>query len=199
MASDILANLEYESITDEYELVETREYSEDNKSTEEWAKSLIKRKLSKIRKFADFITSKPNEESKLDKSFYKIRYTYQQKVSPSSTKTGQSRDFCKTMMARTGKGVVYRKEDIDNASFQGVNNNFGHKGQNYSLFRFKGGIYCGHYWREELYRMKSETEKYISRGKEVKSIPNEYQPKGSEYQEAGEAPTTWKDRGAYPN
>ena len=102
-------------------------------------------------------------------------------------------------MARTGKGVVYRKEDIDNASFQGVNNNFGHKGQNYSLFRFKGGIYCGHYWREELYRMKSETEKYISRGKEVKSIPNEYQPKGSEYQEAGEAPTTWKDRGAYPN
>jgi len=50
-----------------------------------------------------------------------------------------------------------------------------------------------------LYRMKSETEKYISRGKEVKSIPNEYQPKGSEYQEAGEAPTTWKDRGAYPN
>ena len=199
MASDILANLEYESITDEYELVETREYSEDNKSTEEWAKSLIKRKLSKIRKFADFITSKPNEESKLDKSFYKIRYTYQQKVSPSSTKTGQSRDFCKTMMARTGRGVVYRKEDIDNASFQGVNNNFGHKGQNYSLFRFKGGIYCGHYWREELYRMKSETEKYISRGKEVKSIPNEYQPKGTQYKEAGIAPTNMKDRGAYPN
>ena len=41
-------------------------------------------------------------------------------------------------MARTGKGVVYRKEDIDNASFQGVNNNFGHKGQNYSLFPLQG-------------------------------------------------------------
>ena len=199
MASAILENLKFETITDEYELVETREYSEDNKSTEEWAKSLIKRKLSKIRKFADFITSKPNEESKLDKSFYKIRYTYQQRVSPSSTKTGKSRDFCRTMMGRTGKGVVYRKEDIDNASFSGVNNNFGHKGQNYSLFRFKGGIYCGHYWREELYRMKSETEKYISRGKEVKSIPNEYQPKGTQYKEAGIAPTDMKDRGAYPN
>jgi hypothetical protein len=199
MASAILANLEYETITDEYELVETREYSEENKSTEDWAKSLIKRKLSRIRKFADFITSKPNEESKLDKSFYKIRYTYQERVSPSSTKTGKSRDFCKTMMGRTSKGVVYRKEDIDNASFSGVNNNFGHKGQNYSLFRFKGGIYCGHYWREELYRMKSETEKYISRGKEVKSIPNKFQPKGTQYKEAGEAPTTWTDRGAYPN
>jgi hypothetical protein len=199
MASAILENLKFETITDEYELVETREYSEDNVNTEDWAKSLIKRKLSKIRKFADFITSKPNEESKLDKSFYKIRYTYQQRVSPSSTKTGKSRDFCRTMMARTGKGVVYRKEDIDNASFQGVNNEFGHKGQNYSLFRFKGGIYCGHYFREELYRMKSETEKYISRGKEVKSIPNEYQPKGTQYKEAGIAPTDMKDRGAYPN
>jgi hypothetical protein len=199
MASAILANLEYETITDEYELVETREYSEENKSTEDWAKSLIKRKLSRIRKFADFITSKPNEESKLDKSFYKIRYTYQERVSPSSTKTGKSRDFCKTMMGRTSKGVVYRKEDIDNASFSGVNNNFGHKGQNYSLFRFKGGIYCGHYWREELYRMKSETEKYISRGKEVKSIPNKFQPKGTQYKEAGIAPTDMKDRGAYPN
>jgi len=193
MASAILANLEYETITDEYELVETREYSEDNVNTEDWANSLIKRKLSRIRKFADFITSKPNEESKLDKSFYKIRYTYQERVS-----SANSRDFCKTMMGRTSKGVVYRKEDIDNASFSGVNNNFGHKGQNYSLFKFKGGIYCGHYWREELYRMKSETEKYISRGKEVKSILNEYQPKGSEYKEAGIAPTDMKNRGAYP-
>jgi hypothetical protein len=92
------------------------------------------------------------------------------------------------MMGRTSKGVVYRKEDIDNASFQGVNNNFGHNGQNYSLFKFKGGIYCGHYWREELYRMKSKTEKYISRGKEVESIPNTYQPKGKQYQDAKEAP-----------
>ena len=91
------------------------------------------------------------------------------------------------------------KEDIDNASFQGVNNDFGHKGQNYSLFKFKGGIYCGHYWQEELYRMKDKTEKYISRGKEVNSIPNEYQPKGKEYQDAGIAPTDMKDRGAYPN
>ena len=199
MASAILENLKYETIGDDYELVETREYSEENKNTEDWAKSLIKRKLSRIRKFADFITSKPNEESKLDKSFYKIRYTYQQRVSPSSTKTGKSRDFCRTMMGRTSKGVVYRKEDIDNASFSGVNNNFGHKGQNYSLFKFKGGIYCGHYWQEELYRMKSETEKYISRGKEVKSIPNEFQPKGTQYKEAGIAPTDMKDRGAYPN
>jgi len=194
MASLILENLKYETISDEYELVDTREISDDNQSIEDWVNSKIKKKLSRIQKFADFIKSKPNGESKLDKSFYKIRYTYQERKS-----SANSRDFCKTMMGRTSKGVVYRKEDIDNASFQGVNNDFGHKGQNYSLFKFKGGIYCGHYWQEELYRMKSETEKYISRGKEVDSIPNKLQPKGKQYQDAKEAPIDMPNRGAYPN
>ena len=194
MADVILENLKYETIGDDYELVDVREVSDKNSDVEEWANSKIKKKLSRIQKFADFIKSKPNEESKLDKSFYKIRYTYQERVS-----SANSRDFCKTMMSRTSKGVVYRKEDIDNASFQGVNNNFGHKGQNYSLFKFKGGIYCGHFWQEELYRMKSETEKYISKGKEVDTIPNSYQPKGSEYKDAAEAPIDMKNRGAYPN
>ena len=194
MASLILENLKYETISDEYELVDTREISDDNQSIEDWVNSKIKKKLSRIQKFADFIKSKPNGESKLDKSFYKIRYTYQERKS-----SANSRDFCKTMMGRTSKGVVYRKEDIDNASFQGVNNDFGHKGQNYSLFKFKGGIYCGHYWQEELYRMKSETEKYISRGKDVDSIPNKYEPKGKQYQDAKEAPIDMPNRGAYPN
>ena len=194
MADAILENLKYETIGDDYELVDVREVSDQNSDVEEWANSKIKKKLSRIQKFADFIKSKPNEESKLDKSFYKIRYTYQERKS-----SANSRDFCKTMMGRTSKGVVYRKEDIDNASFQGVNNNFGHKGQNYSLFKFKGGIYCGHFWQEELYRMKSETEKYISKGKEVDTIPNSYQPKGSEYKDAAEAPIDMKNRGAYPN
>jgi len=194
MAGDILNNIKSEKISDEYELVDTREVSDKNESVEDWAKSKIKNKLSKIQKLADFIKSNPNGKSTLDKSFYKIRYTYQEKVS-----SDKSRDFCKTMMGRTSKGVVYRKEDIDAASFQGVNNNFGHKGENYSLFKFKGGIYCGHYWREELYRMKSKTEKYISRGKEVDSIPNKFQPKGKQYEDAKIAPINMPDRGAYPN
>ena len=114
MADAILENLKYETIGDDYELVDVREVSDKNSDVEEWASSKIKKKLSRIQKFADFIKSKPNEESKLDKSYYKIRYTYQERKS-----SANSRDFCKTMMARTGKGVVYRKEDIDNASFQG--------------------------------------------------------------------------------
>tara|TARA_R110000782_G_scaffold215719_1_gene303373 strand:- start:826 stop:2643 length:1818 start_codon:yes stop_codon:yes gene_type:complete len=193
VGNSILDNIKSEVITDEYELVDIREFSDENESTEDWANSKIKTKLSTIQKLADFIKSYPNGESTLDKSFYKIRYTYQERVS-----SDKSRNFCKTMMGRTANGVVYRKEDIDSASFQGVNNKFGHKGENYSLFKFKGGIYCGHYWQEELYRMKSKTEKYISRGKEVESIPNKFQPQGKQYEDAKIAPINMPDRGAYP-
>ena len=190
----ILDALKYEPMGDDYELVATRVHSDENTNTEDWANSLIKEKKSSFKKFADYIKSKPTGESKLDKSYYKIRYSYQEKVSSTN-----SREFCKQMMARTGKGVVYRKEDIDLASEQGVNSQFGHKGRKYSLFAFKGGIYCGHYFQEELYRMKTKTEKYISKGEEVNSIPNSYQPKGKEYQESKIAPIDMKDRGAYPN
>ena len=79
MADAILENLKYETIGDDYELVDVREVSDQNSDVEEWANSKIKKKLSRIQKFADFIKSNPNGESKLDKSYYKIRYTYQQR------------------------------------------------------------------------------------------------------------------------
>ena len=191
---EMLDALNGETVDDEWELVDTREYSEDNESTFDWAKRLIKEKLSIIQKLSGFIKSAPNGESALDKSYYKIRYTYQERYS-----SDKSREFCKKMVGRTSNGVVYRKEDIDIASFQGVNKSFGHKGQNYSLFRFKGGVNCGHYWQEELYRLKDKSEKYISKGEEVDSIPDSYTTKGSEYQEAKIAPKDMPNNGHHPN
>jgi len=176
----------------EWELVDVREAN--GESIEDWANSLIKPKKSSIERLADFIKSAPNKESVLDKDYYKVRYTYQEKYS-----SNNSRQFCKTMMGRTGNGVVYRKEDIDKASEDGVNNQFGHNGQNYSLFRYKGGVQCGHFWQEELYRFKSKTEKYLSRGKEVDNIPSKYKPKRTSAQrDAKKAPRDMKDGGAYP-
>ena len=191
---EMLDALGGEDISDEWELVEKREYSEENESTEDWASKLIKEKKTGLQKLADFIKSKPNKESKLDKSYYKVRYEYSEKYS-----SGNSRNFCKTMMGRTSKGVVYRKEDIDEASFQGVNKSFGHKGNNYSLFKYKGGVNCGHYWSENLYRLKSKTEKYISKGKEVDSIPKSYTPKGEEYRTSEIAPKDMPNNGHHPN
>lgn len=191
---EMLNALDGEEISDEWELVEKREYSEENESVEDWADKLIKEKKSTLNKLADFIKSKPNDKSKLDKSYYKIRYEYSEKYS-----SGNSRKFCTNMMGRTAKGVVYRKEDIDQASFSGVNKSFGHKGNNYSLFKYKGGVNCGHFWSENLYRLKSKTEKYISRGKEVDNIPKSYVPKGEEYKTAEIAPKDMANNGHHPN
>lgn len=191
---EIEDNLEGETITDEWELVDKREYNENNEDVETWANKKIIKKENLFTQLADFIKSKPNEKSSLDKSFYKVRYEYSEKY-----RSNKSRTFCVNMMNRTSNGVVYRKEDIDQASFQGVNNSFGHKGQNYSLFKFKGGVNCGHFWSENLYRLKSKTEKYISKGEEVNSIPSSYQPKGAEYNDAKIAPKDMPNNGHHPN
>jgi len=180
--------------SEEWELVDVREQDDSNVSVDDWANKLIKEKFSMMQKLKDFVKSKPIEKSNLDKSFYRIRYSYQERHS-----SGKSRDFCKKMMGRTSNGVVYRKEDIDQASFSGVNKSFGHKGQNYSLFRFKGGVNCGHYFQEELYRMKSKTERQISRGKEQSSIPQSYKPKGKQYKDAKKAPKDMPNNGHHPN
>jgi len=186
---DMLNVLDGEPISEEWELVEKREYSEDNESVEDWAKRLIKEKKTGLQKLADFIKSKPSAKSYLDKSYYKVRYEYAEKYS-----SGNSRKFCKNMMGRTGKGVVYRKEDIDQASFSGVNNSFGHKGQNYSLFKYKGGVNCGHFWNENLYRLKKKTDgsfredKSLASSEEVNNIPKSYKPNPAGNRESKIAP-----------
>ena len=197
---EMLNILEGEPISEEWELVEKREYSEDNESVEDWANRLIKEKKTSLQKLADIIKSKPSAKSSLDKSFYKVRYEYAEKYS-----SGNSRKFCKSMMSRTGRGVVYRKEDIDQASFQGVNKSFGHKGQNYSLFKFKGGVNCGHFWNENLYRLKKKTDgtyredKSLASSEEVNKIPKSYIPKGEEYTKSKIAPKDMPNNGHHPN
>jgi hypothetical protein len=42
----------------------------------------------------------------------------------------------------------YTKEEINILSFKGANKKFGHNKQNYSIFQFKGGVSCKHYWVE---------------------------------------------------
>lgn len=174
----ILEFLEGEAPDTDWEIVDAREYKEDNEPIEQWATRLIKPKKSYIEKLSEIITQKANSESYLDASVYKVRYQYTEKYS-----SGNSRDFCKKMMSRTDRGVVYRKEDIDQASFKGVNKSFGHKGRAYSLFKYKGGVRCGHVWTEVLYRLKKNTDgtfkpdKALSSSDEVNSIPSSYQPK----------------------
>ena len=54
------------------------------------------------------------------------------------------------------KNLVFRKEDINMMSFKGeLNKELGHKGQSYSLFKYKGGVNCQHYWEMKIYKKES--------------------------------------------
>jgi hypothetical protein len=49
-------------------------------------------------------------------------------------------------------GKIYRKADIVKANSNSVNPGFGHNGQPYNLFLYKGGPQCRHFWKRRIYR-----------------------------------------------
>ena len=192
--SELLENLKGEKIDlDKWEVVDEQDYVEDY---EDWANSLIQETKSK---FADEIRSKEDAFSYLDKSFYRVRFKYIKKSRKPSKST---RTFCKNMMRLARAGFVYRIEDIDKASKEGVNRQLGHKGRPYDLFRFKGGVYCRHAWKVILYRLKDGTElkdaESMEDYKKVDSIPKTYTPKPRGIKDAVTAPEDMKDNGHYP-
>lgn len=182
---------------DEWILVSQRQHSEDNDSPEDWARRMIRPLETKM---ADIVKSFPNKHSYLDKSIYKVRWQY---IEVHASKN--HRDFCFEMMNRTENGVVYRLEDIDKASREGVNRRFGHKGEPYNLFKWKGGPHCGHIWIANLFRLKQKTDgtfvpdKSLASSEEVDSIPKSYMPKPRGMKEAGIAPKDMKNNGHHPN
>ena len=125
-----------------------------------------------------------------------MRYSYEGNKEP-------QREFCKAMMKRTAKGVVYRLEDIDKASVEGVNGSFAHDGGSYDLFKWKGGIYCNHSWEERLYKLKKKDGKYVedkalSSSEEVSTIPKSYKPSPVGNKLAPVKPINMPNRGKYP-
>lgn len=193
--SELLDNLKGEKIDEEkWEIVDEQDYVEDY---DDWADSLIEPK--DIEKFADEIRSKEDSFSYLDKSYYRVRFKYIKKSRKPSKST---RTFCKNMMQLSRAGFVYRIEDIDKASREGVNRQLGHKGRPYDLFRFKGGVYCRHAWKVILYRLKEGTElkegQSLDDYKKVDSIPKSYTPKPRGIKDAVIAPENMPNQGHYP-
>lgn len=87
----------------------------------------------------------------------------------------------------TDNDVVFRKEDINMMSFRGVNKVLGHNKQNYSLFKFKGGKNCKHYWEMRVYKKKGGGR--VSSDKVDVKNPSEITKR----------PYDMPNRGAYPN
>ena len=181
--------------SDVWEIVDEKDEGEVD-DYEEWAKRLIKENKEK---FADEIRSKEDLPSQLDKSFYRVRFKYIKKSRKPSKST---RTFCKNMMRLARAGFVYRIEDIDKASREGVNRQLGHKGRPYDLFRFKGGVYCRHAWKVILYRLKDGTElrdaESMDDYKKTDSIPKSYTPKPRGIKDAVTAPENMPNQGHYP-
>ena len=172
----ILQDIGGEIISDEYEMLDEREFNEDNISIDDWIDEYDE-KQDKTELFA-LPKSKPSGFSYLDKSIYKVRYKYSEKYSSKN-----SRKFCVEMMQNSRQGMVYRIEEIDRAS---RNLNFKaaglpmHNNQKYDLFKFKGGVNCGHIWKEVLYKLKANKDKDskdIEDYKKTRTIPKSYKPK----------------------
>ena len=130
---------------DEWELVDERPVDYDAEQA-----------LSKYA-FASTGSAFPNAKSDQDGvteegKRYKVRYAY----APESAalQKSNSREFCKKMIAA---GKVYRKEDIERMDGQAVNAGFGISGAaTYSIWLYKGGARCHHFWMRKTYLAKGE-------------------------------------------
>lgn len=142
------------------------------------------------------------DDSSQDDKRYKVRYKY---VKGSRKKPkGDSRPFCKNMLTAN---KLYRKEDIGMLSARGVNKQHGHKGRNYSIFKYQGGVNCHHRWERRIYKKRLKNDgtewggdalagtKFVNVNQAVREgfkLPKN--PK-----EVSEANIDRKDRGHHPN
>ena len=93
-----------------------------------------------------------NQTSEQDTKLWKTRYAYT--IGTSKTPKGASRTFCNKMISLSDSGKVYRKEDIELMSMQGVNGKFAHSGGKYDIFLYGGGVNCYHRWERRVFKKK---------------------------------------------
>lgn len=175
---DLLEQLEAlgERISDDWELIHSEKVNDSEKGFN----------LDNLAS----INSAPNKKSKQDRGIYKVRYAYMP-----VRKSPNSREFCKRMELYTQDNIVFRKEDIGLMSFRGVNKKLGHKGRNYSLFKYKGGKNCKHYWELRVYKKKVSDDAKIS----VNQATKDGFVEPNNPSEVSVRPADMPNSGAYPN
>jgi hypothetical protein len=132
--------------------------------------------------------AKPNEKSEeKDTGLYKVRYYYSRNY---TWKEGEmvTRDFCQEMVALSKLGALFKYEDIiEMGKNPDVNGQFAPSGSNtYSIWTYKGGVYCRHAWFRKVFFRKRKDGKFLPNdglkndtvvtGK----VANELFPKGEE-------------------
>jgi len=99
-------------------------------------------------------TARPNarsEQDGIDKNYnlYKVRYEYAEDTGL-TRESGKSREFCTKMLSAN---KMYRKEDLIRLENLPVNRGWGKGGTDtYSIWKFKGGGSCHHYFRRKIWK-----------------------------------------------
>jgi len=105
------------------------------------------------------------------------------------------------MVANSKNGVVYRLEDIE--KMKGQNKEFAAKGESsYSIWKFKGGAWCQHYWVRQIYFRKRDNKgqflpnKGLDNDKLVRTKPDiPYKDTGKGWDKASTAPRDMENNG----
>jgi len=134
---------------DEWQLVSEEDVTEPENELQYTSEFFAKR--NKMPSMSD---AQGEKESKWgDIGLYKLRYAYSQNISTNS------REFCKEMVQMSQLGAIFRYEDIQKMSKVGVNKSFAPEGQSsYDLFIWKGGCFCHHVWKRQIYIRKRDSK-----------------------------------------
>ena len=141
-----------EEIPEDWELIDEENVKDEHEDFdfESEINNLVKDKLE----LTSTGTARPNRRSDQDgvnesfNDYYKVRYVYTK--DDKLGKPSSSREFCNKMMSAK---KIYRKEDILQLTKKAVNPGWGPRGANtYSIWLWKGGGNCYHYWERQIYR-----------------------------------------------
>jgi len=174
---------EQKDLLSDYALIDSRkvDYDEEEKLDAMWT-------------FATVPSSQPTAKSNhpeygQDTELIKVRYVYKQ---GNQGGIGKSREFCDKMIAA---GKVYRKEDIMFAGDRAVNPGWGEYGANkYSIWLFKGGALCRHWWERQTYLKKNNKRITVNEAKRIIRTNSGTDLEINDTRVA-QAPRTWKDKG----
>ena len=145
------------------------------------------------------------QNSEQDTDLWKIRYTYT--IGTSKTPKGSSREFCNKMVSLSDSGKVFRKEDIEKMSADGVNGQFAHSGGKYDIFLYAGGVNCYHRWERRIFKKKRQEDGELYKGNAMQNTKevnvNEARRQGAKIPknapDVAIAEITKENKGKYPS
>jgi hypothetical protein len=157
-AADYLVSLG-EEITEEWETIDEREVV---------GHTLSETQLNTIIELASTPPGDARKSSEQDTSLFKIRYKYAGSQNP-------EREFCQKLIKA---GKIYRIEDLEAAENQVLQKGMGPNGTDtYSIFLYKGGVNCKHWWQRIIYLRKGNKRIGVN---EARRMILELEPKDRE-------------------